>query len=257
VLIFSSVLCYLMAWDHEVGKIDGYVLLCGVVAYTFTLVRLASRSETGPRPSKDSDSEQDVPFSKRVSAQVLLIAIGLGLLVLGSGWLVDGAVAFARMLGVGELIIGLTVVAVGTSLPELATSVIAVTRGERDIAVGNAIGSSIFNILLVLGLTAAISVEPVPVSAEALRFDIPVMVAVAVACLPSFITGQMVSRWEGLLFAAYYVAYTVYRVLAEIKHESLDAFSRVMLWFAIPLTVIAGVAALIQEFRQGLRKRNR
>ena len=153
------------------------------------------------------------------------------------------------MLGVSELIIGLTVVAAGTSLPELATSIIAVARGERDIAVGNAIGSSIFNVLMVLGLTASLSPHPLPVSGSTLSFDLPVMVAVAVACLPSFITGKVVSRWEGLVFAGYYVAYTVYRVLAELKHASLDTFSAVMIWFALPLTAVAALAALFKEFR--------
>ncbi len=252
VLIFTSVLCYLLAFDGQIGRVDGMILFAGVVAYTYVLIRLAGRSEasTTDTTEKTADEKAEVPWTERLATQIVFIVIGLGMLVLGSEWLVNGAVEFARMLGVGELIIGLTVVAAGTSLPELATSVIAVARGERDIAVGNAIGSSIFNVLLVLGLTAGISSHPVPVSAEALSFDIPVMVAVAVACLPSFITGQVVSRGEGLVFAGYYVAYTVYRVLAEIKHESLETFSRVMLWFAIPLTVIAGLFTLVQEFLQ-------
>ncbi|MCA9716013.1 MAG: calcium/sodium antiporter [Myxococcales bacterium] len=252
VLIFTSVLCYLLAFDGSVGRVDGLVLFAGVIAYTYVLIRLARRSESDANTSAGDDDKtpEKQPWSERLPTQIVFIAIGLGMLVIGAEWLVNGAVEFARMLGVGELIIGLTVVAAGTSLPELATSIIAVTRGQRDIAVGNAIGSSIFNVLLVLGLTAGISEHPVPVSAEALSFDIPVMIAVSVACLPSFITGQVVSRGEGLVFAAYYVAYTVYRVLAEIKHESLETFSRVMLWFAIPLTVVAGGFALIQEYRQ-------
>ncbi len=250
VLIFTSVLCYLLALDGQVGRVDGLILFAGVVAYTYVLIRLAGRTETSGEKPEGEGEKADASWSERLPAQIVFIVIGLGMLVLGAEWLVNGAVEFARMLGVGELIIGLTVVAAGTSLPELATSVIAVARGERDIAVGNAIGSSIFNVLLVLGLTAGISAHPVPVSAEALSFDIPVMIAVAVACLPSFITGQVVSRGEGLIFAGYYVAYTVYRVLAEIKHESLETFSRVMLWFAIPLTVIAGLFTLVQEYLQ-------
>ena len=114
-----------------------------------------------------------------------------------------------------ELLIGLTIVAMGTSLPEVAASVLASWRGERDIAVGNVIGSNLFNILCVLGLSAAVSAQGVAVPVSALRFDIPVMIAVAVVCLPIFFTGQQIARWEGGLFLGYYVAYTLYLVLSR------------------------------------------
>ncbi len=120
--------------------------------------------------------------------------------------------------------VGLTVVAVGTSLPELATSVIAVRRGERDLAVGNVVGSNIFNIGLVLGLPALISPEGIPVSGAAVALDIPVMLAAAVALLPIAFTGFAVARWEGALFVALYAAYTGYVVLAATEHDALEGF---------------------------------
>jgi len=149
-----------------------------------------------------------------------------------------GAVALARALGVSELILGLTIIAIGTSLPELATSIIAGLRGARDIAVGNIIGSNIFNILAGLGLTALIAPSGVQVSQAALRFDIPVMIAAAVACLPIFYIGHRISRWEGGLFFGYYIAYTIYLILTATRHHTASQFRIVMLWFVIPLTVV-------------------
>jgi cation:H+ antiporter len=144
----------------------------------------------------------------------------------------------AAALGVSELVIGLTIVAAGTSLPEVATSVIAALRGERDIAVGNVVGSNLFNILAVLGLASVVAPEGVSVSSGALTFDIPVMIAVAVAALPIFFTGHAISRWEGAVFLAYYVAYTAYLVLDAAEHAALVAFGDAMTWFVLPLTTL-------------------
>lgn len=167
-------------------------------------------------------------------ANLLMVVGGLALLVLGARWLVDGAVAFARMLGVSELIIGLTIVAVGTSLPEIATSIIAGLRGERDIVVGNVVGSNIFNILLVLGLCSIIA--PIDVSPTALAVDMPVMVLVAAICFPIFYTGKLVSRWEGGLFVGYYVAYTLYLIIDSAYAQAMPLFRTSMTIF-LPLTL--------------------
>ena len=166
------------------------------------------------------------------------IVAGLALLVLGSRWLVNGAVAFAQALGVSELVIGLTVVAAGTSLPEVATSILAAFRGERDIAVGNVVGSNIFNILAVLGLAGLVAPSGLPAPAALLRFDLPVMVAVAIACLPIFASGATIARWEGALFLFYFAAYTAYVVLAAQQHDALPAFSAAMEAFVLPLTAV-------------------
>jgi cation:H+ antiporter len=136
------------------------------------------------------------------------------------------------------LVIGLTIVAVGTSLPEVATSVIARLRGERDIAVGNVVGSNVFNLLGVLGLASLVSPAGIAVADQALRFDLPVMLAVAIACLPIFVTGREITRWDGGLFFAYYIAYTVYVVMAALQHAALGAYSAAMSWFILPLTAV-------------------
>jgi cation:H+ antiporter len=179
--------------------------------------------------------------------QVLLIVGGLGLLVIGSNWLVGAAVGFARAFGVSDLVIGLTIIAAGTSMPEVATSVMAAIRGERDIAVGNVIGSNTFNILGCLGISGVVSTSGLDIAPAVLNFDIWVMLAVAVASLPVFLLGRQIGRRRGLLFVAYYVAYVVYLVLGAQQHDALDEFSVVMLSFVLPLTVVTLVAMVIRE----------
>ena len=150
------------------------------------------------------------------------------------------------------MVIGLTIVAIGTSLPELATTVIAAMRGQRDIAVGNAVGSSIFNIGGVLGVSSLLAPEGIPVAESAIRFDIPIMIAVSVALLPVIYTGYEIRRWEGVLFLGLYAAYMAYLLLNATDHERLPAFSSIMLWFVLP-TVAISLGALA-GFDAGLRK---
>jgi cation:H+ antiporter len=234
IMIAASLLMYLFAIDLAVDRFEGGVLTIGIIAYTLVLLRLSRRrirermADRAPRPRR--------PAEWLVAATG--IAAGLTLLVLGARLLVDGAVSIAYALGVSELVVALTVVAAGTSLPEAATSVVAGLRGQRDIAVGNVVGSNIYNILMVLGLAALFSPAPLDVAPAALNFDIPVMVAVAIACLPIFFVGGSVRRWEGLLFLGYWLAYTLYVVLNASGHDALPAFSRIMSVFVIPLTIV-------------------
>ena len=167
--------------------------------------------------------------------------------MLGATWLVESAVSIARVLGVSEVIIGLTIVAAGTSLPELATSVVAAMRGERDIAVGNVIGSGLFNILSIAGIAAVVTPGGLEVAPALIHFDIPVMVAVTLACLPIFATGHLIARWEGALFLAYYLAYVLYLVLAATQHAALPAYSAGMLGFVLPLTAMTLVVLLVRH----------
>jgi cation:H+ antiporter len=146
-------------------------------------------------------------------------------------------------------VIGLTIVAAGTSLPEVATSVIASIRGQRDIAVGNVVGSNIFNILAVLGLSGLVSPQTINVAASALTFDIPVMIAVALACLPIFFTGRVIARWEGFVFLAYYVIYTVYLILAATQNAALTTLNAALIWFVLPITAITLVVMTVGSLR--------
>ena len=249
-MIGASLLTLLLALDGHVGRLDGLLLFAGIVVYTVLAVRQSRRESAAVR---EEYAAAVGPEPRAPRARWLLdvgaIVLGLALLVLGARWLVAGAVAAATALGVSELVVGLTVVAVGTSLPELATSVLAAIRGQRDIAVGNVVGSNLFNLLAVLGLGSAVAPGGVPVARAALTFDLPVMIAVAVACLPIFFTGHRISRWEGWLFLAYYGAYVAYLVLASTAHDALPAFSAALAWFALPLTAVT--LALLAWRRRG------
>ncbi|MFW6296443.1 MAG: sodium:calcium antiporter, partial [Halothece sp.] len=198
--------------------------------------------------------EENSPKEWLTSAGLLLI--GLIMVVFGSNWLVSGATAFATALGISELVIGLTIVALGTSLPELATSIAASLRGERDIAVGNVVGSNIFNILIVLGTAGLISPTGVEVSSAAINLDIPIMIAVAVACLPIFFSDNLITRGEGIFFWFYYIIYTLFLFLKSTEHATLPVFNTVMLWFVIPITALTLIILTVSAWRERASKAN-
>ena len=174
--------------------------------------------------------------------RLLLVLIGLGILIAGSQLLVVGAVGLATSFGVSSAVIGLTIVAAGTSLPEVATSVIAAWKGEKDIAVGNVIGSNLFNLLGVLGFASLVSPMGLPVSSGFIGFDIPVMLLVATVCFPIFLSGWEISRWEGAVLVACYIAYTVVVVMVETDHSAAPLPRNVLVFGAIPL---AGLLTMI------------
>lgn len=180
----------------------------------------------------------------------VLLLIGLVVLVAGAELLVRGATRVSATTGISPLVIGLTIVAGGTSLPEVATSIVAAVRGERDIAVGNVVGSNLFNILGVLGLSALLAPAGIAVSSAALHFDLPVMVAVALVCLPIFFTDHRIDRWEGVVFLGYYLAYTSYLILEATAHAALPTFSAVMLLFVLPLTFLTLVVLTARALRR-------
>jgi cation:H+ antiporter len=249
-LVGISFLMLFMALDGTFGRLDGLILFLGVIIYTAWSFRQSRKGNEVLEAEYAHDLGLDrVQSSPHWVRYLLLMIVGLAALILGSRWLVDGAVEFARFLGVDELIIGLTIVAIGTSLPEVATAVIATLRDERDIAVGNAVGSNIFNILSVLGFVALIAPNGISVDLRALWFDLPVMIAVALLCVPVFFTRGVIRRWEGALFLGYYVAYTLYLILAASGSAALPLFSTLMVAFVIPLTLLV----LWQSFRRSRR----
>jgi cation:H+ antiporter len=247
-LIGASVVVLLMALDGRVGRIDGAVLFAGIVAYTVLLIRQSRRESAAVVTEYTEAFGTPVTRSKPV-VDVVLVVVGLGLLVVGARWLVEAAVSTATALGVSELVIGLTIVAAGTSLPEVATSVLATLRGQRDIAVGNVIGSCLFNLLAVLGLGGLVAPQGIPVPDGALSFDLPVMVAVAIAALPIFFTGYRIVRWEAAVFLGYYIAYTGYLLLAAADHDLTSQLGVAMIWFVVPLTVLTIALSIIRQRR--------
>ncbi|MCB0064838.1 MAG: calcium/sodium antiporter, partial [Caldilineaceae bacterium] len=251
-MIGASFLIYLMGLDGRLNRWDGLILFLGVVSYTTWLIRQSKREEKSVQEDYDEEYGEGKDSNwYGVLLNLALVAGGLYMLVSGAQWLVDSAVTMARWWGVSELVIGLTVVAIGTSLPEIATSVLAVLRGERDIAVGNAIGSNIFNLLSVLGITSLVAPMGIGVAPGVLAFDLPIMIAIAIACLPIFYTGNLVARWEGALFLAYYIAYLVYLVFDSADHDALPLFSTTMVVFVLPMTMLG----LAFSFWRDLRSR--
>ncbi len=261
VMLGLSGLLLVVALDGRIGALDGLLLLAVLAGYTVLAVVLGRRNtggghvETSPEPTTPEPTtpghrpDEDAPPTGtgsrgRLSAgpDLVLVAVGVGLLVLGANLLVDGAVAIASSFGVSSLVIGLTVVAAGTSLPELVTSLVAARRGERDMAVGNVVGSNIFNIGLVLGLPALIGGAGIPVPPAAIALDLPLMIAASLALLPVAFTGFRIARWEGALFLGLYVAYMAYVLLAAAGHDALDGFTGIMLSFVLPLVGVTLVA---------------
>lgn len=247
-LVLLSGLVAVFSWNGNIGFWEGSFFTASLVAYTFWAVYKSRKATQAVQ--LEYAAEFGAPAKKtlvNLIFQVVLIVAGLGLLLLGARMFLDSAVAIAKSFGMSDLVIGLTLVAAGTSLPEVATSIMAAIRGERDIAVGNAIGSSLFNIMGVLGISGMLANGGLPVSPEALHFDIPVMIAVAFACLPIFFIGHRIERWEGGVFFAYYIAYTVYMVLVATESSLTRNFSIIMLGFVVPLTVITILIALFRQ----------
>lgn len=239
VMIGVSILLLLLALDGQISRLEGGLFFALAVSYTILLIRQSRRETKATREQYEQQSHlQAKSWDDRLPVQIGLILIGLAMLVFGAGFLIDGATQIAAALGVSELIIGLTIVAGGTSLPEVAASIAAALKGQRDMAVGSVVGSNIFNILVVLGLSSLASPAGLTVSQTLLEFDMIVMLAVAVACLPVFFTGATIARWEGAVFLGYYVAYTSYLVLGAQQSALVDEFSLVMLGFVLPLTVL-------------------
>jgi cation:H+ antiporter len=252
-MIGVSVWLWLASLDDHIGRVDGVLLFAGIIAYTAWAVRSSRRETRAVQEEYAEEFGERDSSARRLAFDVARVGIGLALLVLGADWFVDSSIEFAEALGVSDLIVGLTLVAAGTSMPELATSVVASIRGERDIAVGNVVGSNIFNILAVLGLSGIVSPDGVAVASSAIRVDIPVMIAVALACLPIFFTGRLIARWEGALFITMYAGYVLYLYLDATERGAVGPFAVVTLGFVLPLVGLTlgylGIRALREERR--------
>lgn len=250
IMLGASLLLLALTLDGRLSFLDGGFLFALLLAYTVFLV-VQSRRET--QAAKDEFAEEIKPaqtgaWDSHWAVQIGLIAAGLLALVFGSDYLVQASVNFAKAMGVSDLVIGLTIVAAGTSMPEVATSITAAIKGERDIAVGNVVGSNTFNILGCLGLSGLVSGDlGLAMAPSLLAFDIWVMLAVALACLPVFMTGREIARWEGGVFLGYYIAYVAYLLLAAQQHDVLPVFSSVMMSFVVPLTVVTLVVVVIRR----------
>lgn len=248
-MIGASLLVFILAWNKDLGRFDG-VLLLGALALYLGLLFRQSRHSTRPHTERPKDTQQSWLIS------VLMILAGLAMLVFAGRLLLGAAVVVATDLGLSERVIGLTVVAVGTSLPELATSLIAALRGQRDIAVGNVIGANLFNLLGVLGLTALLAPTPLSVSPNALDFDLPVMLGVAALCLPVFYSGYRVTRAEGLLLLGLYLVYGLHVVSFTTGMPLAGKLERLMLFYVLPALLTFLLFTSIRAWRRQHHKRD-
>jgi len=205
VMILAALLFLVLFLDQRIGRIEGVVFVAGIVAYTvFNVIK--SRKEHQKKVLKEFD-EAMPKISRHWAIDVLFIVAGFAALIIGSEFLVDNAVGLARQLGLSEAVIGLTIVAIGTSMPELATSVVAAIKKQPDIAIGNVIGSNIFNILGILGITAFIK----PISPPDINLtDSLVMIVMSLLLLPFIRSGFTLRRWEGALLLVLYIGYVAY-----------------------------------------------
>lgn len=255
IMIGAHLLLLVLSLDGKIDKIDALILFTGIITYTLFALH------KGRRGPKAVTEEYQEAFPKKTSGlkplsifkELAFILFGLGFCVIGSGWLLDSAVTMARLLGVSELMIALTIVAGGTSFPELATSLVATVRGERDIAIGNVVGSNIFNILGIIGITGLIAPEDIIIAPTVIKFDLPIAILACIACSPIFFTGHKISRWEGLLFLTFYAAFITYSILAAKNHESLPMFNVLVWWFIIPITLFTFTVIM---YRTILKKRS-
>ncbi len=253
-LIVVSVVALLMSLDNNIGRVDGIILFAGVIVYVGWLVREARGERARWPPNTPSPSRRSRAWrgERPLWFNLMLVVAGLVVLVVGSQLLVNGATDIAEAAGISDLVIGLTVVAIGTSLPELATSILAALRGQRDIAVGNVIGSNLFNLMSVLGLTSIVSSDGIPVSDVSLRLDFPVMLAATVVLVPIVWNGFQIKRWEGVVLISFYAAYVAYLALDASDSSAADVVGPATLIVA-PLVAMTFVVSGVQGWRRHRR----
>lgn len=239
ILIGISLFAYVLAMDGSLRALDGVLLLAGLVSYIgFIFYQSRRESKAVQREYAQEFGEKEARTLGHTLANILFVAIGFGLLVVGARWLVEAATEIARALGISDLVIGLTIVAIGTSLPEIATSLIAAFKRESDIAVGNAIGSNIFNLLGVLGLAAVVAPGGVPVARQVLLFDFLVMLGVAFLCWPILYVDRQIQRWEGALLFVSYLIYTMFLLLGATQSPAILIYSVFAMIFVLTAIMI-------------------
>ncbi len=249
IMIAVTIFVYLLASNGSISFIECLILSIILLVY---LVYLARR-----KGSVQPETKQELKkgwFSVLIN---LFAAIaGLTALIAGARWLIGSALIFAEMAGVSELTIGLTVVAMGTSMPEIVVSLVAALKGEKDIAVGSIVGSNILNLLAVLGVSGLFIPGAIPVQAGLLSFDLLVLIGASLLCIPIFYTGHKIVRWEGILFLFFYFSYIFYIYLSSTEHDFLIVFVNVILFFVLPVVVFSMVTITYMEWKKRYRFRN-
>lgn len=244
IMILISFITVALVWDGSLARWEAAILFVGLLSYVGFLFVQGRKQGMDVVDDEVSEMLQEkVPLWKNL----LLVVAGLALLVIGARWLVESAVEIASALGVSEAVIGLTIIAAGTSLPEVMTSVVASLKGQRDIAIGNVVGSNVFNLLCVLGLSGMVSPEPLLAGEQMTHLDLPVMLGVAMLCLPLFFVGSMLTRLEGCFFLALYVAYVWYMIAVTLSAPYLQSLQSGIVYGLIPVVLLYTVLSLARD----------
>jgi cation:H+ antiporter len=252
IMIGMSLLTYSLAVaGGSLSRLDGVILFGLLIAYiVFSLKQSKAEGQEVQDEYAQEYAVKEPKNLKTITKNFLLVGVGLAMLALGSNWLVEAAVTIAKTLGVSELVIGLTIVAAGTSMPEVATSIVAAIKGEGDISAGNVVGSNIFNLMGVLGVAALVAPENVAVSQQVLTFDLPVAVFAAIVILPIFFVDNLISRFEGFLLFTYFLAYNAYVIMRAMNNPALGTLD-IFLMAYVPLTFFLLVALAIRHHLRG------
>ncbi|MEM9412644.1 MAG: calcium/sodium antiporter [Planctomycetota bacterium] len=257
IMIGVSLLFFLLTIDGVLHPAEGIVLVVGMAVFVYWQIRYENRvklqNDNLDSSQGSADSISPMPDETKTSVHSIwigLLFVGFGIVCLwfGAGWLVNSASEMATELGVSKLVIGLTIVAIGSSAPEIVTSLLAAKRGHPELAVGSVIGSNIANLLLVGGTTAAFS-PVINVPPEAFQFDIPVMLVASIACLPIFATGHTIDRWEGVFFLFCFAAFNAVVFLKPVLNDSLPAWQQLVWPFAIPIVLVTCLAVALHNFK--------
>lgn len=250
IMIIASIAAWLFSMDGYLSTLEGSILFLGLIGYLGWSIYQSQKENVYVQEEFNQEfSEQPKKTLAGICWEGCLIVVGLVFLTYGAQWLVTGSSNIARSLGMSELLIGLTIVAVGTSLPEVATSIMASVRGERDIAVGNVVGSNIFNVMSVMGLSAIVSPTGIAISESALRLDMPIMIAACIACLPIFYIGHRIERWDGIVFFGYYIAYTAYLILEATNSAVSRTLADIVVFFVIPLSALTLLIGVVRHWK--------
>jgi len=246
-MICAAAVLLIFGWDGALDRTEGLVCVSALTAYLIFTVK-QGRKESAIAAADAALAEGEITYDPKTSTwvstvlDVVKLVAGIALLVFGANWLVEACVVLAKMAGVSDLVIGLTIVAIGTSLPELVTSIMAGMRGQLELAVGNVVGSNILNILLVLGASAIVAPAGVAVDPQSIAFDVPVMISISLASMPVFFSGLGISRLEGGAMVTYYVAYLGYLVWHSLSApNSITSITETALFLAPLVPFIAFV----------------
>jgi cation:H+ antiporter len=249
VMISVTLLVYILSLNGSISFFECILLTCFLIGYLIFLIRQGGDTDIKIRKKENRSPVKIIKYTLQCLA-------GFFILITGARWLIYSSLIFAEIAGVSELTIGLTVLAIGTSLPEIVVVLIAAIKGEKDIAVGSIIGSNILNFLAVLGVSGLFIPGAIPVQQSLINFDLILLLIASIFCIPIFYTGHKMVRWEGVLFLCLYFSYLFYLFLSSNNHDFITVFSSFMLYFALPLTLLTLLVFALMEWKRRFRFRN-